>query len=134
LPAPLAAAPVAPGRPPTAALLRTAPAVALPTRDVGASATVPPGAVGRLLVLADAVDQGWQARVDGHRLTRRTAWGWAQGFEVPAAGGYLELRHEQGVRRAALLSQAGLLALVAVLSVPGRRRGSGLEDDEEPTL
>ena len=134
LPPPLAAVAVGSGRAPTADLLRTSPAVALPTRDVGASATVPPGAVGRLLVLADAVDQGWQATVDGRRLTRRTAWGWAQGFEVPAAGGHLELRHEQGVRRSALRSQAGLLALVAVLSVPGRRRGSGLEDDEEPTL
>ena len=130
---PLAAAAVNGDGAPSPDLLRADAPVPVPARAVGAAATLVPGVNGRLLVLADGTDPGWTATIDGRRLVRRVAWGWAQAFEVPASGGRLELRHAQGVRRSALTLQAALLVVVAVLSVPGRRRRSGLEDDEEPT-
>jgi hypothetical protein len=84
-----------------------------------------------LLVLADAKDGGWRARLDGKDLPRRTAWGWAQAFEVPAGGGHLELSHAQGGRRTALVAELVAALAVLVLALPAGRRRTGLEDDVE---
>ena len=127
---PLAGAAVAGPRAPALDLLRSTPPLALPTGPEGARVRLPAGGAGRLLVLADGVDPGWQARVDGRPLTRRTAWGWAQAFELPASGGLVQLRHTQEPRHRVLWLQAGLLLVAVVLSVPGRRRRRGLEDDD----
>ena len=127
----LAQAAVAGARAPQPVQLRTDAPLPIPAGREAARALLPAGATGRLLVLAEAHDDGWLAWLNGRPLVRRTAWGWAQGFEVPAEGGRLELRHEQARRHTALLVQTGLLLLVVVLSAPGRRVRAGLEDDLE---
>ncbi|WP_172387562.1 glycosyltransferase [Streptomyces sp. MNP-20] len=89
---------------------------------------VPSGAEGRVLRLADAADPGWTATLDGHALTRTTVDGWAQGFELPASGGRLDITYAPPAAHTALLWTQGALALVlVVLALPGRRRD--VDDD-----
>jgi hypothetical protein len=116
-------------RAPTSQELRATPAASLPAGAEEAKTRVPDGAAGRLLVLADAREGGWHATLDGKALTPRTAWGWAQAFELPATGGRLEVTHAHTGRRWALVAQALVLVGVVVLSVPAGRRRTGLEDD-----
>jgi hypothetical protein len=92
---------------------------------------VPKGAPGRLLVLSEAASRGWRATVDGTPLDRRTAWGWAQAFVVPAGGGRLELSYDQSPRHRALAGQVLALAVVLVLAAPAARRRRGLEVVDE---
>ncbi|MGP4002118.1 glycosyltransferase, partial [Streptomyces sp. 8N706] len=95
---------------------------------VEAHADVPAGGDGRVLRIADKADDGWQATLDGTPLTRTTVDGWAQGFELPAGGGRLDLTHETPMTRTAWVWTQGLLALVVlVLALPGRRRD--VDDD-----
>jgi hypothetical protein len=80
-----------------------------------------------LLVLNEPVNRGWHATVNGKRLTPRTAYGWAQAFELPAHPGRLRVSFGRDSRHIWLIVQlvlvtAGLLAIVPV------RRG----DDEGP--
>ncbi|MDP3711131.1 MAG: glycosyltransferase family 2 protein [Mycobacteriales bacterium] len=97
----------------------------------GARDVLGSGPEGRLLVLSEAADDDWTVTIDGRELDRVTAWGWAQGFEVPAAGGELRLVREQGGRRAVLTLQIAVVVVVAVLAAPGARRRRGLEIDDE---
>jgi GT2 family glycosyltransferase len=87
---------------------------------------VPPGPSGRLLVLAEAADDGWRAELDGRPLAPRTAHGWAQAFALPSEGGDLDVRHESS-RPDLLATQAVCLIVALVLAGPGRLRRSGLE-------
>lgn len=119
-------------RAPSLDLLRTDRPLALPSGARTARATLRPGPPGRLLVLAEAQDRGWRATLDGRPLTRRTAWGWAQGFVLPPRGGHLLVVHEQSRRHLALGGELALLLLAGVLSVPSRRVRRGLVDDDLP--
>jgi GT2 family glycosyltransferase len=103
----------------------------LPSREVGATTALPPGRPGRLLVLAEAHDQGWRAELDGEPLEPAVAWGWAQAFHLPAGSGELLLRRAQDDRRGVLAAQAAGLVLVGVLSAPGGRRRRGLEPADD---
>ncbi|MFD7280013.1 glycosyltransferase [Streptomyces sp. NPDC059862] len=97
--------------------------------------TVPDGSEGRTLRLADTAAAGWTATLDGKPLTRTTVDGWAQGFELPATGGTLDVTYEDPVGHTAWLWAQGLLAVVlVVLALPGRRRD--IDDDlpEEPAI
>ncbi|MFJ7180837.1 glycosyltransferase [Streptomyces massasporeus] len=97
--------------------------------------TIPTGARGRVLRLADAASDGWSATLDGKPLTRTTADGWAQGFELPATGGRLDVTYDDPIGHTAWLWAQGLLAVVlVVLALPGRRRD--IDDDlpEEPAV
>ncbi|MGW5850060.1 glycosyltransferase [Streptomyces sp. NPDC055254] len=95
---------------------------------VEAHSEVPAGEAGRVLRIADRADAGWQATLDGKPLKPKTVDGWAQGFELPAAGGRLDLVHETSLLRGAWLWVQGLLALVLlVMALPGRR--VELDDD-----
>ena len=118
-------------RAPTVDLLRTDRPSPVPAGPEGARGRLSAGPPGRLLVLAEAADPGWRARLDGRLLPRRTAWGWAQGFVLPAGGGRFVLTYAQTRRHTALGIEAGLLMLVAVLAAPGGRRRRGLEDDDD---
>jgi GT2 family glycosyltransferase len=108
------------------------PARVLPSGQVRARTDLAAGAAGRLLVLADPRDGGWRARLDGRELAGRRYDGWAQAFAVPAEGGRLELRHEQGPRTLLLWLQLGATALVAVLALPQvrTREEDDLVDDD----
>ncbi|WP_432076347.1 glycosyltransferase [Streptomyces wuyuanensis] len=103
---------------------------------VEAHTDIPKGPDGRVLRLADRADEGWQATLDGRPLVRTTVDGWAQGFELPAEGGRLDLTHEAPATHTAWIWAQGALAVVlVVLALPGRRRE--IDDDlpeEEPEI
>ncbi|MFD3935889.1 glycosyltransferase [Streptomyces sp. NPDC058611] len=95
---------------------------------VEAHADIPAGEAGRTLRIADRADSGWQATLDGKPLKPKTLDGWAQGFELPAAAGRLDLVHETSLVRRTWHWTQGLLALVLlVMALPGRR--TRLDDD-----
>ncbi|MFF6881260.1 MULTISPECIES: glycosyltransferase [unclassified Streptomyces] len=97
--------------------------------------TIPAGSGGRLLRLADSASDGWSATLDGKPLTRTTVDGWAQGFELPAGGGRLDVTYDDPIGHTAWLWAQGLLAVVlVVLALPGRRRD--IDDDlpDEPAV
>ncbi|MFF3412209.1 glycosyltransferase [Streptomyces sp. NPDC002742] len=90
--------------------------------------TIPAGSDGRVLRLADSTDAGWTATLDGKPLTRTTVDGWAQGFQLPAGGGRLDVTFDAPLSHTAWLWAQGALALVlVVLALPGRRRD--VDDD-----
>lgn len=90
--------------------------------------TIPSGGEGRVLRLADTADAGWTATLDGKPLTRTTVDGWAQGFELPASGGKLDVAFDAPMGHTGWLWAQGALAVVlVVLALPGRRRD--VDDD-----
>ncbi|MFF0479462.1 glycosyltransferase family 2 protein [Streptomyces sp. NPDC004284] len=106
----------------------TAKAVAVAAGPVEAHTDVPAGPPGRVLRLADRADEGWTATLDGKELTRTTVDGWAQGFELPAQGGRLDLTYDGPLTHTAWIwAQAGLALVLLVLALPGRRRE--IDDD-----
>ncbi|MEI7032500.1 glycosyltransferase [Streptomyces pratensis] len=95
---------------------------------VEAHSEIPAGEAGRVLRIADAADAGWHATLDGAPLPRRTVDGWAQGFELPADGGRLDLTYEAPLTHTAWIwAQAGLAVLLVIMALPGRRRD--IDDD-----
>ncbi|MFI6356071.1 glycosyltransferase [Streptomyces sp. NPDC050743] len=96
--------------------------------------TVPSGSGGRVLRLADTASDGWTATLNGRPLTRTTVDGWAQGFQLPADSGRLDVTYTDPITHTAWLWAQGALAVVlVVLALPGRRRD--VDDDlpeEEP--
>ncbi|WP_078972956.1 glycosyltransferase family 2 protein [Streptomyces sp. MMG1533] len=97
--------------------------------------TIPSGADGRVLRLADTADESWTATLDGRPLTRTTLDGWAQGFELPASGGKLDVTFDDPVAHTAWLWTQGALAVVlVVLALPGRRRDVDDDLPEEPAV
>ncbi|MGW7072217.1 glycosyltransferase family 2 protein [Streptomyces sp. NPDC054855] len=96
---------------------------------------IPAGDEGRTLRLADAVDAGWTATLDGRTLTPTTLDGWAQGFELPASGGRLDVTHATPVGHTGWLWAQGALAVVlVVLALPGRRRDVDDDLPDEPVV
>ncbi|MEU3603493.1 glycosyltransferase [Streptomyces sp. NPDC006798] len=90
---------------------------------VEARAQVPAGGDGRVLRLADRADDGWRAALNGRPLPKRTVDGWAQGFELPAEGGLLEVSYEEDALHTAWQrTRPALLLVLIVLALPGRRR------------
>ncbi|MGW7193565.1 family 2 glycosyl transferase, partial [Streptomyces sp. NPDC054838] len=95
---------------------------------VEAHTKIPAGDEGRTLRIADRAAPGWRATLDGKPLKPRTLDGWAQGFELPATGGRLDLAYQDSLARDAWHWAQGLLALLLlVLALPGRR--ARLDDD-----
>ncbi|MEW2550001.1 glycosyltransferase family 2 protein [Streptomyces sp. NPDC047002] len=106
----------------------TAPPVSVPASTVDAHTTVPAGPAGRVLRVADSASDGWQATLDGKPLTRTTVDGWAQGFQLPAQGGRLDLTYDEPFTHTAWVWLQGLLGLVLlVLALPAGRRD--VDDD-----
>ncbi|MEU6576153.1 glycosyltransferase [Streptomyces sp. NPDC046805] len=97
--------------------------------------TIPTGSGSRVLRLADTAADGWTATLDGKPLAPTTVDGWAQGFELPSAGGRLDVTYDDPIGHTAWLWAQGALAVVLiVLALPGRRRD--IDDDlpEEPVV
>ncbi|MEE1738862.1 glycosyltransferase [Streptomyces sp. BE147] len=95
---------------------------------VEAHSEIPAGGPGRVLRIADAADPGWQATLDGKPLNRKTVDGWAQGFELPADGGRLDLTYDTPITHTAWIwTQVALAVVLVVLALPGRRRE--IDDD-----
>ncbi|WP_455351459.1 glycosyltransferase [Streptomyces sp. SYSU K217416] len=98
------------------------------SQPVEAHTEIPAGPDGRVLRIADEAAPGWQATLDGRVLEKKTVDGWAQGFELPAQGGRLDLTYEDSVAHSAWIWAQGALAVVLlVLALPGRRRQ--IDDD-----
>lgn len=103
-------------------------ALSIAAGPVAVHTTIPSGAEGRVLRLADTADAGWTATLDGKALTRTTVDGWAQGFELPANGGKLDVAFDSPMGHTGWLWAQGALAVVlVVLALPGRRRD--VDDD-----
>ncbi|MFE7484129.1 glycosyltransferase [Streptomyces sp. NPDC057552] len=95
---------------------------------VEARAQIPAGGEGRVLRIADEAAPGWQATVDGKPLTGKTVDGWAQGFDLPADGGRLELTYDVPFTHTAWIwAQCALAVVLVVMALPGRRRD--IDDD-----
>ncbi|MHC5261085.1 glycosyltransferase family 2 protein [Streptomyces sp. UC4497] len=125
-------------------------AVVLPKADAGSTAEeavpvaagpvelhtkVPQGKEGRILRLADQAAEGWTATLDGAPLTKTTVDGWAQGFELPASGGTLDVTYDAPITHVAWLWAQGALALVlVVLALPGRRENVDDDLPDEPVV
>ncbi|MFF9854297.1 glycosyltransferase family 2 protein [Streptomyces litmocidini] len=106
----------------------TAEPVAVAAGPVEAHTRIPAGPAGRVLRLADRAADGWTATLDGKELTRTTVDDWAQGFELPAGGGRLDLTYDEPLGHTAWIwAQAGLAVVLLVLALPGRRRE--IDDD-----
>ncbi|GGK09247.1 integral membrane regulatory protein [Streptomyces camponoticapitis] len=95
---------------------------------VEAHTDIPAGKDGRVLRIADRAAEGWQATLDGRVLEKTTVDGWAQGFQLPAEGGRLDLTYEDTFTHTAWVWAQGALAVVLlVLALPGRRKE--IDDD-----
>lgn len=121
-------APQTAGKPATGTAGKPTGPVAVAAGPVEAHTDVPAGPTGRVLRLADRADEGWTATLDGKELTRTTVDGWAQGFELPAQGGRLDLTYDQPFTHTLWIwAQVGLAVVLLVLALPGRRRE--IDDD-----
>ncbi|MEU6485120.1 glycosyltransferase [Streptomyces sp. NPDC046887] len=108
--------------------------VAVPSGPVEAHTKLPAGPAGRTLRIADRAEDGWQATLDGSPLKKTTVDGWAQGFELPATAGRLDLTYHPPLTHTAWIwAQCLLLLVLFVLALPGRRRtvDDDLPDEEQ---
>jgi hypothetical protein len=92
-------------------------ASAVPESGMDVTGRIDDGPQGRVLVLAERADPGWQAFLDGRRLSAQVHSDWAQAFALPADGGRLVVRYREpwqvvsDVGRLVVAIVAGLLAL-----------------------
>jgi GT2 family glycosyltransferase len=78
-----------------------------------------------LLVLNEPASHNWHATVNGKALTPRTAYGWAQAFELPNGTGRLKITFDSGSRHVWLIAEL-VLVVAGLISIVPVRRG----DDE----
>ncbi|MFI0367214.1 glycosyltransferase [Actinomadura sp. 1N219] len=100
-------------------LLEGATVTPLPAGRIDARMQIPPGNGTRTLLLAEPSDDGWDATLNGEDLKEREVDGWAQGYDIPAAGGEFELTRSMTMRHIWLVVQGIAVLLVAVLALPG---------------
>ena len=86
----------------------------------------PVPAAGGTLVLAEPADAGWHASLNGRRLTPLASPvdGWAQGFNLPAGGGRLDIGRSMLARQLTLGLEVLALAVVTVFALPSTRSGA----------
>ncbi|MFD9793028.1 glycosyltransferase family 2 protein [Streptomyces sp. NPDC059070] len=111
--------------------------VAVAADPVDVHTKIPSGADGRVLRIADRAAPGWTATLDGKALKKTTVDGWAQGFQLPAEGGRLDITYAAPFTHTAWIWAQSLLAVVlVVLALPGRRRriDDDLPEEEQPEL
>ncbi|GAB3273976.1 glycosyltransferase [Sinomonas notoginsengisoli] len=97
---------------------------AVPSAPESFSAEVPAGPEGRRLVLAERSDSGWEATLDGRAL-QPASLGWAQAFDLPAAGGHLEVRYTNPAALPLALVTIAALILTLLLAIPAGPRRTG---------
>ncbi|MEU4272144.1 glycosyltransferase family 2 protein [Streptomyces sp. NPDC026092] len=102
--------------------------VAVAAGPVEVHTEIPAGPAGRVLRIADRADEGWTATLDGKVLEKTTVDDWAQGFQLPADGGRLDVTYDQPFTHTLWIwTQVGLGVVLLVLALPGRRRE--IDDD-----
>jgi GT2 family glycosyltransferase len=92
-----------------------APASVLAATPGKADVAVHAGTGPRLAVLAEPAGSHWHATYDGKSLSRVTAYGWAQAFELPSAAGQLKIWSSSGGRHFWIWIE--LIALISVIGV-----------------
>ncbi len=92
----------------------------LASGTISAGVQLPTDSHGGRLELAEMADEGWQARLDGRKLTALSGQ-WNQTWEVPAGGGMLTVERPLS-ERASFLVGAIAVSLALLLSLPIRRR------------
>ncbi|MBV9098779.1 MAG: glycosyltransferase family 2 protein [Frankiaceae bacterium] len=108
----------------------------LPAAGGHAATALPAGPAGRLLVLAEPFSAHWRATFDGHALPATHAYGWAQAWTLPAAGGRLVVDRTGSGRSASMGLEFALFAVALLLCIPARRfgrAGSDPDTDVEPS-
>jgi hypothetical protein len=117
------------------ALASRTPLKVLPASPGAANAQVASGPAGRLLVLAEPASRDWRASLDAHPLPPATAYGWAQAWKLPAAGGRLVISRSDR-RGHWLLLELALLVVAGLASVPDPRRREPAEptDPSQPAV
>jgi hypothetical protein len=95
--------------------------VPVPATAGHARTRIPAGPGGRLLVLAESADPHWRATLDGRPLARSTAYGWAQAWRLPAAGGRLVVSRSSDAPGWPLLGELAVLVLLVLATRPVRR-------------
>jgi GT2 family glycosyltransferase len=93
----------------------------VPAQPGSADATIEAGPAGRIVVLAEPADSHWHATLDGVRLASRTAFGWAQAFELPTTGGRLQIGYVDSTRTSWLWAELAVVVLVVLAALPARR-------------
>jgi GT2 family glycosyltransferase len=91
----------------------------LEARETSARVRIPPGPGPRTLLLAEPADGGWHATINGAAARSHVVDGWAQGYDVPAAGGEFVLSRGMLLRHLWIALQAAGVLAVAVLALPG---------------
>jgi GT2 family glycosyltransferase len=100
----------------------TAPASALlPASPGSADVTIGGGVTGRVAVLAEPSSSHWTATLNGHALVKKTAYGWAQAFELPTTGGRLVIGYHDEPRHVWLWLELALVLVALGAALPVRR-------------
>ncbi|MFA1551596.1 glycosyltransferase [Actinomadura chokoriensis] len=86
---------------------------------INAHVQIPPGTGKRTLLLAEPADGGWQGTLNGRDLKEHTVDGWAQGYDLPPAGGEFNLTRSMKMRHTWVVIQGIAVLLVVVLALPG---------------
>jgi hypothetical protein len=94
--------------------------VPVPSGAVNVRAAPAPGP-GGTLVLAEPADAGWHASLNGRPLTPvpQPADGWAQAFQLPPGGGWLDVTRDMTGHHLSVLAEGLALLVVAGLALPG---------------
>ncbi|RKS76406.1 GT2 family glycosyltransferase [Actinomadura pelletieri DSM 43383] len=102
-------------------LLQGSTVTPLPSGRIDARLRLPAGTGPRTLLLAEPSDGGWRATLNGRDLKERTVDGWAQGYDIPTAGGEFQLTRSMTARHVWVVLQGVAVLFVAVLALPGAR-------------
>ncbi|WP_082413403.1 glycosyltransferase family 2 protein [Arthrobacter sp. Edens01] len=89
----------------------------VPSRASGVDAEIPEGPEGRRLVLAERADTGWQASLNGNRLSPATD-GWAQAFDLPPEGGNVTVSYGSAWGPWTGIVQVVVFGLTLLLAIP----------------
>ena len=94
----------------------------------------PVPSAGGTLVLAEPADARWHASLNGRPLTPLASPvdGWAQGFNLPAGGGRVDISRSMLTRQVILALEAVAVAVVVALALPSARVQSMAEQEEQP--
>ncbi len=96
----------------------------------------PVPAAGGTLVLAEPADAGWHASLNGRALTPLAGPvdGWAQGFNLPAGGGRLDLSRSMRGHQLSLWLEGLALAVVAVFALPSARAVAVAQEEDQAAV
>ncbi|NKZ08354.1 glycosyltransferase family 2 protein [Actinomadura latina] len=100
-------------------LLQGSTVTPLPAGRINARVQIPPGTGKRTMLLAEPADDGWKATLNGRELKGHTVDRWAQGYDIPPAGGEFELTRSMTMRHTWIVIQGIAVLLVVVLALPG---------------